>query len=228
MDDKLSTFCINGPHCLVEDCQLPVAPLCAHVPPKDNNDIIILSSSTLQSKASSHKSSDVFASSPQLAAQVLRKRKTHIDSSLPPSDDNDLYVADSKLKRSKVMGGSQKVVAVKSEWKGKDASVKGKGKGKEIGRQVLTRWLKKSVTSVAFIEDEDSSSSDDKPPPVTRPKPKPAYCGTANLQGSIPDSAEKQKDVALTPGGKDTAQHMTIPAVPLTQHPSLSPSHLHL
>jgi len=120
------------------------------------------------------------------------------------------------------VGGGQKVVAVKSERKGKDASVKWKGKEKgkqkgkekETGRQVSTKRLKKSIKSVVFIEDEDSSSSDDKPPPATRPKPKPAYRSAANLQGSVPDSAEKQKDAASTPGGEDTAQHATIHATP--------------
>jgi hypothetical protein len=67
--DKVPTFRTDGPHQLVEDRRLPVAPSHGRVPPKDNDDdIIVVSLSTPQSKASSDKSSDVFASSPQLAA----------------------------------------------------------------------------------------------------------------------------------------------------------------
>src|SRR5882762_8476581 len=54
--------------------------------------------------------------------------------------------------------------------------------------QNITRQVKKTIKSVAFIDDEDDSSSDNKPPLATWPTPKPAYRGAKSLQASIPES----------------------------------------
>jgi hypothetical protein len=84
---------------------------------------------------------------------------------------------------------------------------KGKGKEKEREKLVRTKPVRKAVKSVAFIEDEDSSSSGDKPPPATRPKPRPAYHGTSSLEGSVPESRERQKD-------NSAPAPLAIPVVP--------------
>ena len=173
---------------------------------------------------SSHNSSDVIASSPQLSVQVSKKRKAFVDSPSSQSDGNDLYVADPKPKRVKAGTGSQKAAAAKNEWKAKEASVKGKGKeavGKEKGKEkekerlVRSRQSKKTIKSVAFIEDEDSSSLDNKQPPV-RPKPKPAYHGAKGPQGSLPESQKESQKVAVSdPVGKYVVKHMGSTSVPI-------------
>jgi hypothetical protein len=59
------------------------------------------------------------------------------------SNDDDLYVADPKPKRSRAVTSSQKVAAAKSERKGKEVSVKGKGKkaaGKGRGKEGERSW----------------------------------------------------------------------------------------
>src|SRR5882762_346211 len=104
-------------------------------------------------------------------------------------------------------------MSVKGKWKEVVANEKGKEKEKE--RPVRLRQPKKTIKSVAFIEDEDSSSSDDKQPPtVTRPKPKPAYHSASALQESLPESQKESWKVAVSvPTGKHVvkSQAATVP-----------------
>ncbi|KIM72187.1 hypothetical protein PILCRDRAFT_93559 [Piloderma croceum F 1598] len=184
LDDKIPVIRTDGRPRIAEDRRLPAraAPTRACVP--DNKNIIRISSSSPPAKVqpaphSSNDSSVVIASSPQPSARVPKKRKAHVDSSSLLSDDDDEYIADPKPKRSKagqkavVATGQQKREVGKNR-KGKEVG-NGKGKEKEKEKPARARQVKKTVKSVAFIDDEDDSSSDNKPPPATRPTPKPAY-----------------------------------------------------
>jgi hypothetical protein len=222
---------MDGPRRIAQDNRLPIASTRAHTPAR-GKDIIFVSSSPPSSTApltpaarrvrdSSHDGSEVIASSPQPSIQVSKKRKAFVDSPSSQSDDDDLYVADPKPKR--VKAGSQKAAAAKNErkvkGKGKEAVGKEKGKEKEKERPARSRQSsKKTIKSVAFIEDEDSSSSDDKQPPV-RPKPKPAYRGANALQDSLPESQKESQKVAdSVPVGKHVAKRMgsnSLPIVPV-------------
>jgi hypothetical protein len=227
LQEKVPISRMDGLHCLVEDNRMPPdTPI--HLP-VHNTDAIVITSSPLvpPTPHSSDDSSDVIASSPQPSAWVPKKRKAHVDSSLLPSDDDDIYVADPKPKRSKA--GQRAVVATgqqKCDMGVKGREVVGNGKGKEKEKPARTRQVKKTIKSVAFIDNEDDSSSDNKPPPATRPTPKPAYRGAKSLQASLPEAErEARKDTVLTPADKNTAQSSTVHAVqPLTaSNPILIP-----
>ena len=207
---KLSTFRADGLRRLVVDNRRPIdAPIRL---PVRNTEAIIVTSSPLVPPAprSPDDSSDVITSSPQPSVRLPNKRKAVVDvPSSPPDDDDDLYIVDPKPKRAKAIVSNRKGPAKTME-KGKELSVKGKGrkgdmKGKGNEREERPPRPKK-VKSVAFIEDEDSDSSDDKPPPAARPKPRPAYRGTNGLQGSPPE--DSQKNTASIP-----ASAIQLPAV---------------
>ena len=220
LDDKLPVIRMDGRPRIAEDHRLPAraAPTRARVPDKKN--IIRISSSPPPAKVQSapHSSDDssvVIASSPQPSARVPKKRKAHVDSSSLLSDDDNDYIADPKPKRSKA---SQKAVVATGQQKRevgikrKGKEVAGKGKEKEKEKPAKARQVKKTVKSVAFINDEDDSSSDNKPPPATRPTPKPAYHGAKSLQASLPESERAQKDMVSTLADKHAAQPSTVSA----------------
>jgi hypothetical protein len=217
LDDKIPVIRADGLRRITEDRRLP-APTCARVP--DNQNVIRISSSPPPSEVqpvlhSSDDSSAVVASSPQPSTQVPKKRKARVDSSLP--SDDDVYVADPKPKRSKagqktVVAAGQRKRDVGVKGKGKEVVGNGKGKEKEEKR-ARAKPVKKTIKSVAFIDDEDDSSSDNKPPPATRPTPKPAYHGAKSLQASLPESErEVRKDSVLTPADNHAAQPPTVHA----------------
>ena len=227
LQQKVPIFRMDGLRRLVEDNRMPPdTPI--HLPDR-NTDAIVITSSPLvpPTPHSSDDSSDVIASSPQPSAQVPKKRKARVNSSSLPSDDDDIYVADPKPKRSKA--GQRAIVATgqrKRDMGVKGREVVGNGKGKEKEKPARTKQAKKTVKSVAFIDNEDDSSSDNKPPPATRPTPKPAYRGAKSLQASLPEAdseREAWKDTVLTPTDKNTAQFSTVHAVqPLTASSPIS------
>ncbi|KIM80587.1 hypothetical protein PILCRDRAFT_9414 [Piloderma croceum F 1598] len=143
----------------------------------------------------------------------LHRAREVVDSSSLLSDNDDGYIADPKPKRSKA---SQKVVVAMGQQK-REVGIKRKGKevvGKEKENDpARARQVKKTIKSVAFIDNEDDSSWDNKPPPATQPTPKPAYHGAKSLQASLPESErEAQKDMVSTPADKHAAQPSTVPA----------------
>src|ERR1700730_7261625 len=79
--------------------------------PVRNTDAIVITSSPLVPPTPhfSDDSSDMIASSPQSSACVPKKMKVRVDSSSLPPNDDDIYVADPKPKRSKA--GQRAVVA---------------------------------------------------------------------------------------------------------------------
>jgi len=199
LEDKVPIFHMDGPRRLVADNRIP-----SDIPirlPVRSTDAIVITSSPLASPASHSPdgSSDVIVSSPQPSVRVPKKRKAVVDSPSLQSDD-DLYLPDSpKPKRAKSVASKPKAPA-KKESKGKESSVKGKGKvpivKEKEERPARAKQSKKVVKSVAFIEDEDDNSLDDTPP-AARPKPKPAYHGAKGLRE--PSLEDSQKDTASTP-----------------------------